>query len=145
MSKWLVTIKGVDLEKAKGITLEMEDVDELVNQQLILTKDYIDDIKRLIREKVHYGTFPNISRVISPDGRDMTNYQFALILGISKDMKRVAVLIAALPKNEYKIMAIWPPDLAEACRDDVSFLKRILLLLSDVPDFWKAVYLLEMI
>ncbi len=145
MGKWLVTIKGVDLEKTEGITLEMEDVDDLINQQLILTKDYMDDLRRLIEEKAHYGAFPNISRVVSPDGRDMTNYQFSLILGISKDMQRAAILIAALPKNEYKIMAIWPPDLAEACRDDINFLKRILLLLSDVPDFWKSVYLLEMI
>ncbi|MEQ9716005.1 MAG: hypothetical protein ABGF52_10780 [Candidatus Asgardarchaeum sp.] len=145
MGKWKVNIRGIDPDKTEGITLEMDDVDELINQQLILTRDYMDSFRRQIETQPHYGTFPNVKRVIAPDGTDMTNYQFSLILAVTKDMRRSAILIAAIAGNEYKVMAIWPPDLAEICREDVSFIKRIMVLLSEVPDFWKSVYLLEMI
>jgi len=145
MSKlWKVTIAGYDPKKTEGITLEMIDADDIIGKQIIMEKDYFNILNENIKEYDKYGTFPNILRVISPSGEDMTNYQFTMILARTKEGQPAAILLAAIENNQYKLMAIWPPDLANICKDDVKTVKQLLVMLTEVPQYWETVYLLTM-
>ena len=147
MSKfWKVTIAGYDPKKKKGITLEMIDVDDLIEKSIILENDYFNQLKENMKKyDEKYGTFPNIVSVLSPSGEDMTNYQFNMLLARTKEGQPAALLLAAIENNQYKLMGIWPPDLANVCKNDTEMVKRLLVLFAEVPQYWETVYLLTML
>ncbi len=111
----------------------------------LLRTDLIDRIVDNADTYEHYNISSAISRIVSPEGEDMTDRQIYVLLAKSKEYGiSVGYLLGELRVNggtALAIIGLWPPEFAELMeksKDNKLYLRALASIVME-PNAWESV------
>ena len=140
-SFWRITLDEKRIDHIDNI-LDFIPLEDVLGEYKAFNYKCMLHLYRVARKCENYFYFRGIKNIKSPDKKDRSHLGITAIIGIDKYNLNYGFLL--LPtRDKVIVLAIWPPQLAEAIRRDHEILLASLNVLFYLPDIWRKVYIFE--
>ncbi|NVM54239.1 MAG: hypothetical protein HWN66_11105 [Candidatus Helarchaeota archaeon] len=135
---WTVLLAGKDsTDLQKDWTLVFYDAHDLFEEQVVLKKNYLEDLLAQVKQLQHYHFIRNMRSVTSSSGDDLSKKALFIILGTSAEKKlKFGMLLGSLTEGGVHIFGLWPEAFAHAVYTDESIIGAFITRSVKNPDWF---------
>ncbi|HUX98138.1 MAG TPA: hypothetical protein VMV49_01170 [Candidatus Deferrimicrobium sp.] len=122
------------------------DASEIFKEQIIISKQFVEDLLKTIKENESYRFIRNIKTVKSSIEEDLSDKALYVILATSttKELK-FGILIGSLKEGGLHVIAVWPEAFAQASVEDRDLIKVFISRIINDPSWFKDVNIVAFI
>ena len=141
MTKWKVTLEGVESGQEDDIVLSFTDTQDIMKPPIV-ERYVIEDVSNVVKKQDHYHELPNVKKVDSDAQDTIPQGKTTVILMTLKGTKeKMGVLLSLTDAFNFSVRGLRPDDFVNSVQKDNAKVTEILTKLTKDPSAFEDVSL----